>query len=97
MKKEKLIKIITIFTILSALITFISAFFSFLLPLYLSFKLKDDISKSEIVETIGGADGPTAIYISGQSSLYLVTIIFLLLTILGIIYLVINKHKKSYM
>lgn len=96
MKKEKSIKMITIFTVICALVAFISLFFSSLLPLYLSYKFKIDIRNAGSIGIIGGADGPTAIYVSGQSSSHLFTAIFALLTILGFIYLVVIKYKKNH-
>lgn len=96
MKKEKSTKMITIFTVICALVAFISLFFSSLLPLYLSYKFKIDIRNAGSIGIIGGADGPTTIYVSGQSSSHLFTAIFALLTILGFIYLVIIKYKKNH-
>lgn len=96
MKKEKSIKMITIFTVICALVAFISLFFSSLLPLYLSYKFKIDIRNAGSIGIIGGADGPTTIYVSGQSSSHLFTAIFALLTILGFIYLVVIKYKKNH-
>ncbi|WP_273479147.1 sodium ion-translocating decarboxylase subunit beta [Acetivibrio straminisolvens] len=96
MKKEKSTKMITIFTVICALVAFISLFFNSLLPLYLSYKFKIDIRNAGSIGIIGGADGPTAIYVSGQSSSHLFTAIFALLTILGFIYLVVIKYKKNH-
>ncbi|SHJ97492.1 Na+-transporting oxaloacetate decarboxylase beta subunit [Geosporobacter subterraneus DSM 17957] len=96
MKKEKSTKMITIFTVICALVAFISLFFSSLLPLYLSYKFKIDIRNAGSIGIIGGADGPTTIYVSGQSSSHLFTAIFALLTILGFIYLVVIKYKKNH-
>ena len=97
MKNKKLIKAMTIFTITCALIAFISGFSSYLLPLYLSYKFNRDIKGVGSVGIIGGADGPTAIYLSGQISSHWVTVIFAALAILGIIYLIAVKNsvKKS--
>lgn len=95
MKKGKTTKIITILTIVCALIALISAFSDSLLALYLSYKFNMDTRDASSVGIIGGADGPTAIYVSGQISSHWFTIIFALLTILGIIYLVITKYKKN--
>ena len=94
MKNNKLIKTVTIFTIACALIAFTSAFFSYLLPLYLLYKLKRDIKDAGSVGIIGGADGPTAIYISGETLSHWPTVIFSILAILVIIYLIIVKNSK---
>ncbi|MEN2776854.1 sodium ion-translocating decarboxylase subunit beta [Acetivibrio clariflavus] len=96
MKKEKSTKMITIFTVICALVAFISLFFNSLLPLYLSYKFKIDTRDAGSIGIIGGADGPTAIYVSGQSSSHLFSAIFALLTILGFIYLVVIKYKKNH-
>ncbi|TZE80683.1 sodium ion-translocating decarboxylase subunit beta [Calorimonas adulescens] len=96
MKKEKIMKAIAILTILCGLFTFISVLSSYLLPLYLSYKFNIDTRNAGSIGIIGGADGPTAIYVSGQFSSHLFTAIFALLTILGIIYLVIAKYKKNH-
>lgn len=87
---------IAIFTVICAFAAFISAFFSYLLPLFLSYKFNTDTRNAGSIGVIGGADGPTAIYVSGQSSSHLFTAIFTLLAILGIVYLVIAKHKKTH-
>jgi len=100
MKNEKPIKVkaITIFTVLCGIITFISIFLGRLLPLYLSHKFNAGTGNvgSGSVGIIGGADGPTAVFVSGQSSFHLFTAIFALLTILGVIYLVVIRYKKNH-
>ncbi|SDY90953.1 Na+-transporting oxaloacetate decarboxylase beta subunit [Proteiniborus ethanoligenes] len=97
MKNRKLTKAITAVTVTCTLIAVISAFSSYLLPLYLSYKLNKDIRDAGSVGIIGGADGPTAIYLSGQISSHWVTVIFAALAILGVIYLIAVKNsvKKS--
>lgn len=97
MKKAKSIKVkvIAIFTVLCALIALISAFFNFLLPLYLSYKFNIDTRGAGSIGIIGGADGPTAIFVSGQISPHWFTTAFVLLTLLGIMYLVVAKYKKN--
>jgi Na+-transporting methylmalonyl-CoA/oxaloacetate decarboxylase beta subunit len=93
MKKEKSTKMITIFTVICALVAFISLFFSSLLPLYLSHKFNIDTREAGSIGIIGGADGPTAIYLSGQISSYWFTVVFATLAILGIIYLIFAKNS----
>jgi len=93
MKKEKSTKMITIFTVICALVAFISLFFSSLLPLYLSYKFKIDTKDAGSIGIIGGADGPTTIYLSGQISSYWFTVVFATLAILGIIYLIFAKNS----
>ncbi len=98
MKKEKSIKIkvIAIFTILCASISFISVFSGSFLSLYLFYRFNIHTRDAGSTGIIGGADGPTAIFVSKQSSSYLFTVIFALLTILGSIYLVVTKYKNKH-
>jgi len=93
MKKEKSTKMITIFTVICALVAFISLFFNSLLPLYLSYKFNIDTKDAGSIGIIGGADGPTTIYLSGQISSYWFTVVFATLAILGIIYLIFAKNS----
>lgn len=88
-------KIITILTVLCGLFTFISISFPCLLQLYLSYKFNMDTKNASSIGIIGGADGPTAIYLSSQLSSRFFTAVFALLTILGIIYLFVVKYKKN--
>jgi Na+-transporting methylmalonyl-CoA/oxaloacetate decarboxylase beta subunit len=96
MKKEKSIKVIAVLTITFALIAFIAGFFSYILPFYLSYKSNMYINNVDSVDVIGGADGPTAIFISSQFPFHLLTAIFGLLTIIGIMYVVITKYKEKH-
>lgn len=94
MKKAGLTKVVAALTIVCALITIASIFFSFILPLYFSYKFNRDIKNASSIGIIGGADGPTAIYLSGGGSSNLITVIFASLTFLGVVYLVIAKKRK---
>lgn len=95
MKKERITKAVGILTIISAVITLISGIFNFLLPMYLLHKFQIDANGASSIGIIGGADGPTAIYVAGQSSSYSITVIFVLITIAGIAYRIfIIKPKK---
>ncbi len=94
MKEKK--RTITILTIVCALIAFLSGYSRSLLALYLAHKKFNIDGDAVAVGIIGGADGPTAIYISSNFSTLWITIIFSLLTILGITYLVISKYKKNH-
>jgi len=97
MKREKSIKVkvISIFTVLCALIVLINVSLSLLLPFYLSYKYNIDTRDAHSVEIIGSADGLTSVFVSGHSSLHWYTAVFALLTVLGIIYLVNNKRNKN--
>lgn len=96
MKIQKSVKLVTVLTIIFAIITFISLFFNSLLKLYLSYKVSKITSQVGASEIIGGADGPTAIYLASGSSSYVFAVIFGFLTVLGIIYLIIVKNKRNY-
>lgn len=64
MKKGKFTKVFNMVTIVTTTITFIFVAVSFLLPKYLSYKYHIDSSKVGSIGVIGGADGPTAIFVS---------------------------------
>jgi Na+-transporting methylmalonyl-CoA/oxaloacetate decarboxylase beta subunit len=96
LEKRKLTKAITIFTITCTIITIISAAFNFLLPIYLANRFLIDESNKSSIGIIGGADGPTSIYIANQSSLHLITLVPALLSILGFIYLFIAKKAERH-
>jgi len=94
LKNERINKAITILTIISVIVTLINLAYDFLLPLYLSYKLQTDLREASSIGIIGGADGPTSIYLSSQQSPHVVTTIFALLSIIGIIYLIFHKRSK---
>lgn len=94
MKKERIYKAITIFTLISVIVTLINLANSFLLPIYLSYKFQTDFREASSIGIIGGADGPTSIYLSSQQSPRIVTLIFALLSIIGIICIIFNKIFK---
>ncbi len=96
LKREKSTRMVTVFTVICALVAFIGLFSTYLLTLYLSYKFKMDTRDAGSIGIIGGADGPTTIYISSQLNLRLFTAIFVLLTILGVIYLFVIKYKKNH-
>ncbi len=77
-------KAVTILTIIAIVITVISVGINFLAPMYLSHKLVNEVDKVSSVGIIGGADGPTAIYLTSQSFSYISTVIFALLSIVGL-------------
>ena len=91
MKKQKLTKLITIGTVITSIVTIINLGFKHLLPLYMSSKLIIEKGRSNSIGIIGGADGPTVIFLSGQFSSNFTIIVFALLSIAGIIYLIFNK------
>jgi Na+-transporting methylmalonyl-CoA/oxaloacetate decarboxylase beta subunit len=79
-------KVVTTLTVIAAIITIISATYEFLLPMVLSVVLNFDTKDAVSVGIIGGADGPTAIYITGGAPQRLITTVFALITVAGIIY-----------
>lgn len=87
MKILKLRKVITILTYISIAIMIISIGFNFLLPTYLLSKIDNEMDRGGSIGIIGGADGPTAVYITGQSYPYLLIILSTLFSVVGILYL----------
>lgn len=92
MNKEKVVGIITI---ISAVVTLVSELFYFILPLLLSHSFQPTSGKQNSIGIIGGADGPTAIYIAHQPSLHMVTIIAAMITVAGIAYLLIKRKQNG--
>ena len=97
MNKEKFRKLITLLTFITSAITLACIAFNFALPLYISKKL--NIHEASSIGIIGGADGPTSIYISNNSSSspllpYQNTLVFGILSIIGISYLL--KTRKTH-
>mgnify|MGYP000901805421 CR=1 FL=1 len=84
MNKEKVVGVITI---ISAIVTLVSELFYFILPFILSHSFQLTSGKSGSIGIIGGADGPTAIYVANKSSVYIFIAIFALLSITGVLYL----------
>lgn len=91
MEKQKLRKLITVFTVISIIITIVNIGFNCLLPKYLAYKLNFKADEASSIGIIGGADGPTSIFLAAGQSSYYFTIILLLLSIAGIIYLFITR------
>jgi Na+-transporting methylmalonyl-CoA/oxaloacetate decarboxylase beta subunit len=94
-KKENFTKIVGILTIITTIITIISAVFNFLVPMYLEYKLHTDTNKAAAIGGIGGADGPTAIYVTNQSSANMIIVVFALLSITGIAYQIFAKKAAK--
>ncbi len=94
MKNERTNKIIITLTAISIFIVLFSVGYEFLLPLYLSIKYQVDLRGASSIGIIGGADGPTSIFVSNQQSFFLIGSIFALLSIAGIAYIIINKRKR---
>ncbi|MEK6264757.1 MAG: hypothetical protein N2B06_08320 [Clostridium sp.] len=75
-------------TTITTIITFISVAVSFLMPIYLSYKYHIDSNKVS-------ADGPTAIFVASQLSPHLITFIFALISMVGIIYLIFTRKATK--
>jgi len=95
MEKKKSTKIVIILTIISTIITLVSVSFNFLMPLCLSYKLHGKVDGASSIGIIGGADGPTAIYIASRLSPHVFTGIFGLFSIAGMVYLFFTKKVKK--
>ena len=95
MSSIRIRKIIMVITVLCITAFVVSAALNFLLPTYLSHKLNSDIRSASSIGIIGGADGPTAILISGANFPLKYTAIYGFLSVAGIIYLTMTKRKRE--
>lgn len=93
--KKQMPAIVAALTVLCALIALAGAFSGPLLSLYLSNKFNVNTKDASSIGIIGGADGPTAVFVSGHVNSHWFTVIFAMLTILGIVYLLRTKHSKD--
>jgi Na+-transporting methylmalonyl-CoA/oxaloacetate decarboxylase beta subunit len=94
-KKENFTKIVGILTIITTIITVIVVAFNFLVHRYILYKLHANISEVTSIGVIGGADGPTAIYVTNQSSANMIIVTFSLLSITGIAYQIFAKKQQN--
>ena len=83
MIKGKSIKRVMIVTIISTIIALVSVVFNLLTQ-----------REASSIGIIGGADGPTAIYIAGRLWPHVLTSIFGLFSIVGMVYLFFAKKIK---
>jgi len=86
----KILKAIKVSTIIFGIFALIGIVFNVGMGLFLRFQ---GLSQSTSVGIIGGADGPTAIYLASNSGFPLFTIIATILTVIGI--LKYNSLKKK--
>jgi len=97
MKEKKSTKIITVLTVVFAIIAFLGILSRLLLKWFLSNKFNvstKSIKDASSIGIIGGADGPTSIILSSSNhSTLFMTIISGILAVIGIIYLI--RTKKS--
>lgn len=93
--KNKRNKWILGLTILSVIVTITSLSIDFLLPVYLNGKFQTGaIMPGDTIGVIGSADGPTSILLTNTNSYYF-TIIFALLSVIGILSLIFTKRKTK--
>jgi len=96
MNNKSIKKLVFIFTVICGALALINTAYCYLLPMYLSYKFNTDLKSASSIGIIGGADGPTSIFVaSSQSPKLNITAIFALLTVVGIIYLINAKRKNS--
>ncbi|CUH92030.1 sodium ion-translocating decarboxylase subunit beta [Herbinix luporum] len=93
-KTEKSRLVILILTIITLLITVIGIIFEYLFPKFIEYKYQIKTENPASIGIIGGADGPTSIFISGTKSGNVLTIICGLVSAAGIIYLLFTKKKR---
>lgn len=80
----KFTKIVTIITIITTVITILITLSRYIFPM-----------KAASIGIIGGADGPTTIFVSGNHFIIGTTIIFLVISIIGISYLLFTKKMMK--
>lgn len=86
-------KIVAIITIITTVITILSALYSYILPMYIINKFNFSIGDAASIGIIGGADGPTSIFVTGNHFTSATTIIFFIISIIGISYLLFTKKR----
>lgn len=94
-RRQRIIAIVL--TAVTTIITIVSASWKFIICMYLQYKFQisaDDYASTSSIGIIGGADGPTAIFISGKQDLDITTFIFALLSVVGIIYLILTSKRN---
>lgn len=91
--KSILTKVVMIITIIAGTVIVGAMALNLLIPIYVSYKL--NLEGARAIGIIGGADGPTAIFLTGGLCSNFTIISLGVLTILGIIYLRIHKKKQD--
>lgn len=96
--KRRYRKIIMVLTIVTSIITILSASWRFLMGLYFEYKFNININTGDVssVGIIGGADGPTSILLSGSPYSGLIAVVFGLLSVIGITYLIVASKVKKH-
>ena len=88
LKRHKVIKTITI---ISFIITTISGLVSFIVPLIKFNQFNMNLASHSSVGVIGGADGPTSVFIAVKTPYPIITIIFGVISVIGIIYMLVDN------
>jgi len=88
-------KAVIVIAIIATIGALTSASLRFGIQMYIfnRFHIKADQAGS--IGIIGGADGPTAIFLTGSSPLYLATIVFTLLSIVGFLYIFFTRKFQK--
>lgn len=90
-------KFVYIFTVICILAAVLILGYEHLYPVYLGYKFHIDISDASSIGIIGGADGPTSIYIA-KRGLGLYKYILKLpavFSVIGIVYLSVTNRKRN--
>lgn len=90
--RKRIVKIVTAISMLAAVIGFS---YKYLFIQYMSYKFHSDLSDAASIGTIGGADGPTTIFIADSHSYMFISIIFALISFVGVLYLIVTRKKKD--
>ena len=91
-KRHKVIKIITI---ISLIITMISGLVNFVVPLIKFNQFNMNLASASSVGIIGGADGPTSVFIATKVPYHIITIIFGVISVIGVMYLLVHQYLKK--
>jgi Na+-transporting methylmalonyl-CoA/oxaloacetate decarboxylase beta subunit len=90
-------KIIIALTIVTTTMTIVSASWEFIMRMYIQYKFQintDNYNSASSIAIIGGADGPTAIFINGKQYSSIITLVFAFLSAVGIIYLILSSKRN---
>jgi len=94
-KAGKRKKLITALTMISIIITVVGLTFDFVIPRYLAYRFSLDATAGGSIGIIGGADGPTSIFIAGKTPSASIALVFALLSAAGIIYLALSRNTQK--
>lgn len=93
--KKKLFPIgIAILTVISGVIVSYNLLIRYLIPIYLLHENFGYLNEAASIGIIGGADGPTSIYLTNKNSI-VTSPVFLLLFIMGIMYFIVMRLRRN--